>query len=161
MRCHHHHVWYIAHERGVRFENNASCSKITVTDIFPGLKWSVFLLRIVMHGAVTNVFCLNRELRVRAYVDDIKWYLRLSYDLLDRTKELHALLMQEFSSFKLELSVTRSGKEGNSKLEVSSPHAMERLEGFCWDGWSGMDSGIEYSSIDEKNTFKETGRQKS
>ena len=50
------------HTRTVLFENRS--------------KWSVLLLRVVMHDAMAEVFSPNSELRSREHVDDIRLHRR-------------------------------------------------------------------------------------
>ena len=49
---------YAVHAGCVRFGNRS--------------KWSVLLLRVVMHDAMTEVFSLNPEVRARMYLDDTR-----------------------------------------------------------------------------------------
>ena len=59
---------------------------------------------------------------MRAYADDMLLYLREApCDLLERTRDQYTLLETEIKKSKLELPVTKEGKEGKGKIGVSTP----------------------------------------
>ena len=92
---------YFAHEKRVMFENYVS----------------VLLLKIVWQDAMSRIFLLYLELRIRVYVDDMKLHPRgASMELPER---LVHLFKAEMKKRRLELSVTKGNKEGKSKMEVS------------------------------------------
>ena len=82
----------------------------------------------------------------------------------ERTRKLYELLKAEMRLMHLELSVTGSGKEGKSKLDVSNPHLRQRRKGFDREHGLGMDSSIECLGIDiedrQQRSQKKTGVEK-
>ena len=90
------------------------------------------------------VFDGNPEKTVRVYEDDMKLFLNeISSHLLERSRNLFALIQAEPSRGKSEHSVTSSDKEGRSTLEVSFLLLRHELK------WSllGTDTSIEYFGI--------------
>ena len=74
-------------------------------------------------------------------------------DLLEKTRKLFELLKVEIRSC-LELSVTKSDKEGESKLEVSNPNLRQTLWGFGSGEGLGMDSSDAYFGIDGRTSLR-------
>ena len=80
---------------------------------------------------------------------DIKVFQKgISMDLPERTGKLYDLLKVEMENVHLDLSVTKGGKQGESKLEVSNSYLWQRLEGF------GREEGLEYLGFVEKTTLR-------
>ena len=66
------------------------------------------------------------------YVGDIKLHLRsVTKGWVQRTKDLYEGLKEEMLKVKPELSVAKSGKEGQSMVEVTDPYLMRKLAGSC------------------------------
>ena len=83
----------------------------------------MLLLRIVKQDAMRTVFRVYRESIDRAHVDDLELYLiDVAMDLVQKTKDENELPSAEKEKVKLELLFTKSGKQGNGKLEVYNPY---------------------------------------
>ena len=67
----------------------------------------------------------------------------------ERKRNLSALLKVEMKKSKIELSVTKDGREGKSKVEVFNPYMKRRLKWYRGDEGLGMNSNIEYHEIDK------------
>ena len=81
---------------------------------------------------MSTVFQVYREIRDRAHVDDLELHLTdAAMDIVQKTKDENELFSAEKEKVKLELLFTKSGKQGNGKLEVYNPYLEEKLRWFC------------------------------
>ena len=77
------------------FESNVSDPVLTHTEILPGSKWSVLLVRNVIRDAMRSAFCVFPNegftlMSIHTIVDDMKPFLKgISFDVPDSTRELH------------------------------------------------------------------------
>ena len=94
------------------------------------------------------LFCFLK-IRIGVRVADMKVFQKgMSMDLPERTRKLYDLLKVEMENVLLELSVTKGGKQGESKLEVSNSYLSQRLKGF------GREEGLEYLGFVKKTTMR-------
>ena len=88
----------------------------------------------------------------------LKWVTR---DLRGRTRDLYTLLITEMKKSRLEISVTKESKEGNSKMEVSNPCLIRRLDLICKEECLSMGSSLEDLGMDKRTSSRMLGKMKS
>ena len=109
---------------------------------------------------MSTVFQVYREIRDRAHVDDLELHLiDAAMDIVQKTKDENELFSAEKEKVKLELLFTKSGKQGNGKLEVYNPYLEEKLRWFCSAERLGLDDRIECLVVDMSTELTETWAQ--
>ena len=75
QRILHVHCRYFQHQRRVLFEGCVADPLQTITAILPDPTWSVFLSGMVMQDAMSEVWMVDPQVKLKVFVDDISFML--------------------------------------------------------------------------------------
>ena len=93
-------------------------------------------------------------------VDDVTLHPRcVTKGLVQRTKDLYEGLKEEMLKVKLELSVAKSCKEGESMVEVTNPYLVQKPSSFCREEGLGMDDCIHFGRIKQRTNKRKFGNK--
>ena len=145
---------------GCSFEGCAAEPLTTITPILLGSKWSCLLLHIVLQDALSEVTKFDPPMKLRVFVDAITALLMVkNREVAEMARKVMKKLKEEVERTGLILSVTKDGKEGQSKMIASCCFLENELRQFSKEGVALAES-VETLGVDLRTRVKSWERKK-